>query len=119
MKLSIDKCMVFTVTLKSNPIKKHSALYITKVPFQLTQPSISELQLIPSCLSMHMSIPHVRKQTQHCHFSAKTADLVREKSSSLLILTYVNPILEYAVSVWVLHTRCTMDDIRNDVDVKK
>ena len=112
MKLNIDKCMVLSVTLKSNPITSHYILHNQ----QLT-PVHSAKYLgvtIDSKLSFNDHVDSTcKKANSALAFLRRNFRLCQRKIKVDLYLTYVKPILEYAASVWSPHTGYAMNKLEN------
>ena len=84
MKLNIDKCIVLSVTLKSNPTKTRYTLHNQQL---LSVHSAKYLGVtIDSKLSFNEHVDSTcKKATQHWHSSIGTSDHVRGKSKLIYI----------------------------------
>ena len=102
MSLNIIKCMVSTVTLKSNPITSRYILH----NHALDSVNSAKYLIIDSKLSFKEHIDSTcKKANSALAFLCRNFESCQRKIKNDLYLTYVKPILEYGVTVWAPYTR--------------
>ena len=104
MLFNIDKCTVLSVTLKQHPFCAEYFLYRQHLA------SVSSANylgvIIDTKLTFNNHLDHVcKKANSVLAFLRRNFRLYQCKIKSDVYLTYVRPILEYAVSVWAPHTK--------------
>ena len=110
MSFNVDKCMVFSVTLKRTAIYSNYILHGKKLT---TVECAKYLGVsIDSKLSFNQHVDNVcKKANAVLGFVRRNFKSCSRKIKEDLYFTYVKPVLEYAAAVWAPHTRRSINKL--------
>ena len=104
MLFNIDKCTVLSVTLKQHPFCAEYFLYRQHLALVSSASYLGVI--IDTKLTFNNHLDHAcKKANSVLAFLLRNFRLCQRKIKSDVYLTYVRPILEYAVSVWAPHIK--------------